>query len=152
MTTEPSTANTETDTANAGSMQASEDQSQQTAGSGLSTSDLVSAQKTSGTNTSNTEVETRSTGDSAPLFGESDAKGFRDRWTSIQGSFVDDPRQAVQQADGLVADTIQRLAQMFAQERDSLESQWSSGQDVDTEALRVALQRYRSFFDRLLSV
>ncbi|HZU61018.1 MAG TPA: hypothetical protein VE983_08635, partial [Solirubrobacteraceae bacterium] len=61
-------------------------------------------------------------------------------------------KQAVQQADGLVADVIQRLAQVFADERNKLEDQWSSGGDADTESLRKALQTYRSFFDRLLSV
>ena len=77
--------------------------------------------------------------------------GFRTRWESIQTAFVDSPRQAVEDADGLVAELMQRLAQTFTQERESLEGQWSRGDDVSTEDLRVALQRYRSFFERLLS-
>jgi hypothetical protein len=68
----------------------------------------------------------------------------------VQAGFVDEPRSAVQNADALVAEVIQRIAEGFAQERDSLEKQWSGGENVDTEKLRIALQRYRSFFTRLL--
>lgn len=81
-----------------------------------------------------------------------DATGdVRGRWESIQIGFVDEPRRAVEQADALVAELMQRLAETFASERSQLESQWDRGEDVSTEDLRVALQRYRSFFDRLLS-
>jgi hypothetical protein len=47
---------------------------------------------------------------------------------------------------------MKRLAETFADERTKLEQQWDRGDQVDTESLRVALQRYRSFFDRLLSL
>jgi hypothetical protein len=87
-----------------------------------------------------------------PLFPAGDAEAMRSRWTEIQGAFVDEPRRAVEQADGLVAEAIKRLAEMFAQERGRLEQQWDRGDDVDTEELRQALQRYRSFFTRLLAV
>jgi hypothetical protein len=86
-----------------------------------------------------------------PLLGREDAHGFRSRWETIQTAFVDSPRQAVEDADGLVADLMQRLAQTFTDERQALEAQWSRGDDVSTEDLRVALQRYRSFFERLLA-
>jgi hypothetical protein len=86
-----------------------------------------------------------------PLLAADEADGFRNRWESIQTAFVDSPRQAVEDADGLVAELMQRLAQTFTDERQSLESQWSQGDDVSTEDLRVGLQRYRSFFERLLS-
>jgi hypothetical protein len=86
-----------------------------------------------------------------PLLGGDEAGGFRDRWQSIQVRFVDEPRQAVEEADSLVAELMQRLAQTFHDERENLESQWSRGDDVSTEDLRVGLQRYRSFFERLLS-
>lgn len=76
---------------------------------------------------------------------------FQGRWESIQTTFVDDPRNAVENADALVAELMQRLADGFARERERLEEQWSRGEDVSTEDLRVALQRYRSFFRRLLS-
>lgn len=74
------------------------------------------------------------------------------RWHEIQAGFVDAPRQAVQEADALVADLLNRLMQVFAAEREHLESQWSRGEDVSTEDLRLSLQRYRAFFQRLLSV
>ncbi len=88
----------------------------------------------------------------APLLAANDAQAFRARWDAIQTGFVDEPRRAVEQADTLVAEVMQRLAQVFAEERANLEGQWGRGADVSTEDLRLALQRYRSFFDRLLSV
>lgn len=87
-----------------------------------------------------------------PLFSQEEAKDFRTRWDAIQVGFVDEPRQAVQQADSLVAGAMKRLAEMFAAERAKLEGQWDRGDDVSTENLRLALRRYRSFFGRLLSV
>ena len=88
---------------------------------------------------------------STPLFPENEATNFRSRWTEIQVAFVDEPRQAVEEGDALVADVIKRLARTFADERSKLEGQWGRGDNVSTEDLRVALQRYRAFFDRLLS-
>jgi hypothetical protein len=87
----------------------------------------------------------------APLLGTDETGGFRERWQSIQVRFVDEPRQAVEDADSLVAELMQRLAQTFHEERENLESQWSRGDDVSTEDLRVGLKRYRSFFERLLA-
>jgi hypothetical protein len=87
-----------------------------------------------------------------PLFSLEEAKDFRARWDAIQVGFVDEPRQAVQQADSLVAGAMKRLAEMSAAERAKLEGQWDRGDDVSTEDLRLALRRYRSFFGRLLSV
>ncbi|GGX96598.1 hypothetical protein [Streptomyces anandii] len=78
-------------------------------------------------------------------------QSFRDRWQEIQGRFVDDPREAVHSADGLVADVMRTLATTFARHKQDLEGQWSQGERVDTEDLRRALRRYRSFFNRLLS-
>jgi len=86
------------------------------------------------------------------LLATDELQTLRSRWDSIQTGFVDEPRHAVEQADSLVAEMMQRLAQLFADERSKLESQWSRGDNVSTEDLRVALQRYRSFFDRLLSI
>jgi hypothetical protein len=86
------------------------------------------------------------------LFQDSDLSDMRRRWSDVQASFVDEPRRAVEQADALVAETMQRLAQTFASARENLEHQWDRGDDVTTEDLRVTLQRYRAFFDRLLSM
>ena len=87
-----------------------------------------------------------------PLFSAEEAKTFRGRWDAIQVNFVDEPRPVVEQADGLVALAMKRLAEIFAAERARLEGQWDRGDNVSTEDLRLALQRYRSFFGRLLSV
>ena len=89
---------------------------------------------------------------STPLFPSSELESLRTRWKEVQTAFVDEPRRAVEQADGLVASAMKRLAEVFADERSRLEKQWDRGDSVSTEDLRVALQRYRSFFDRLLSV
>jgi hypothetical protein len=87
-----------------------------------------------------------------PLFAPDEAKDFRLRWDTIQATFVDEPRRAVEQADGLVAEAMKRLAEVFAKERATLEGQWARDESVSTEDLRLALRRYRSFFGRLLSV
>jgi hypothetical protein len=99
-------------------------------------------------------VETARNADNAaqPLFLEDVANDFRSRWDKIQTGFVDEPRQAVQQADELVAQAIKRLAEKFAEERNRLEQQWDRGDQVNTEDLRVALRTYRSFFQRLLTI
>ena len=77
---------------------------------------------------------------------------YRSRWHDIQAEFVDHPRQAVEEADGLVSEVMQELSKVFTDERRNLEAQWDTGEDADTEDLRVALTRYRSFFERLLAV
>jgi hypothetical protein len=99
-------------------------------------------------------ARSRSTPDEAPtpLFASQESDDFRHRWSDIQTGFVDEPRQAVERADELVASAIKRLAEIFADERASLEEQWARGGDASTEDLRLALRRYRAFFDRLLSV
>jgi hypothetical protein len=86
-----------------------------------------------------------------PLLPDDERERFSRLWLEIQASFVDEPRTSVEQADSLVADLMQRLAAGFSNERERLEGQWDSGNDVGTEDLRVALTRYRSFFDRLLA-
>lgn len=88
----------------------------------------------------------------SPLFAENEVGDYRSRWGNIQAAFVDEPRHAVEEADSLVAQLMKKLAEGFAGERERLEKHWDSGQNVSTEDLRIALQRYRSFFDRLLKV
>jgi hypothetical protein len=85
------------------------------------------------------------------LLDPADAGGFRHRWSDVQARFVDDPQDAVRTADGLVAELMQSLAQGFSEHKGRLESAWQSGGTPDTEELRQALQRYRSFFNRLLA-
>jgi len=91
-----------------------------------------------------------STGSLAALLSREESEQFRARWNEIQGKFVDEPRTAVQQADALVSEVSAQITQMFAKEHSSLEGQWKQGNDVSTEELRKALQRYRSFFNRLV--
>ena len=87
-----------------------------------------------------------------PLFSGLEMGDFRSQWNKVQTGFVDEPRRTVEEADKLVAAVMQRLAEGFANERSGLEKQWDRGDNVSTEDLRVALQRYRSFFDRLLKL
>jgi hypothetical protein len=91
-------------------------------------------------------------GKDTPLFPDQETIGYRSRWDQIQTSFVDEPHKAVEQADALVAETMKKLAEMFAHEHENLEHQWNKGDQASTEDLRMVLQRYRSFFDRLLTV
>ena len=76
---------------------------------------------------------------------------FVARWQEIQAGFVDEPRRAVQDADALVVDMMDRLARMLASEREQLESLGEAGK-VSTEDLRLGLRRYRALFDRLMAV
>jgi len=135
----------------------------------LSTADLaIAAERSAGASTTDLkrnigqrEIE-RARADGAPadvqaprdtpLLAADVVSQLRNQWTDIQAGFVDEPRRAVERADGLVADAIKRLAETFSNERTQLEGQWDRGGDVSTEDLRQALQRYRSFFSRLLSV
>ena len=89
---------------------------------------------------------------SEPLFAGDESSRLKADWDKIQASFVDEPRQAVEQADHLVATAIKRLAEIFAEEKGRLEGQWDRGDEVSTEDLRQALRRYRAFFGRVLSV
>jgi hypothetical protein len=79
-----------------------------------------------------------------------ESNDLRARWESIQTSFVDEPQESVEKADALVKDVIKRLTRTFEETRDSLETQLAETDDVSTEDLRIGLQRYRSFFERLL--
>jgi hypothetical protein len=97
-------------------------------------------------------AKSRDTERYAPLFENKSADQFRNQWLEIQSRFVDDPSVSVKEADELVNQVIQNITHMFANERNSLETQWNSGDKVSTEELRMALKRYRSFFDRLLSL
>ncbi|MPZ77101.1 MAG: hypothetical protein GEU77_11320 [Deltaproteobacteria bacterium] len=90
--------------------------------------------------------------DLSPLFTGNEEQDFRTRWKDIQTGFVDEPRQSVEQADELIAKLLHRLAESFSEQRSSLEHQWEKSDSVSTEDLRLALRRYRSFFDRLLSI
>jgi hypothetical protein len=117
---------------------------------GATTTDTGEAAEARGDERPGKAAEERGDEDAALLPDEL-ATEFQGRWESIQTTFVDDPQDAVEKADALVAELMQRLADGFARERERLEGQWSRGEDVSTEDLRVALQRYRSFFRRLLS-
>ena len=113
----------------------------------MTTTDLANEMK-SGTQEATANV---APSNHTPLFADNETANFRSQWQDVQASFVDDPRNAVKHADELVASTIRRLAEIFSDEKTKLESAWAQGGEGDTEALRQALRRYRSFFDRLLS-
>jgi hypothetical protein len=87
-----------------------------------------------------------------PLLDEGEVEEFRSRWLDIQTEFVDDPRHSVENADELVARVINSITENFASERTALEDQWNRGKEASTEDLRIAITRYRSFFNRLLTL
>ena len=125
----------------------------------VTTADPAGTTRASGAENERAEAEQDESGqreadgdrERSPLLPQEEAEDFQGRWATLQTSFVDEPRRAVQEGDALVAELMQRLANSFADERQGLEAQWDRGDDVSTEDLRIALQRYRSFFDRLLS-
>lgn len=80
------------------------------------------------------------------------AQDLRRRWDAVQTGFVDEPRKSVQEADQLVGSAIDRLSESFSAQRKTLEGQWDRGDNVSTEELRLALRRYRAFFQRLLAI
>jgi len=94
-----------------------------------------------------TDARAERNADLAPLFAEGMAGDFRAHWNIVQQGFVDDPQNSVREGDELVAQVIKSLAETFAQQRAQLE-----GEQGSTEDLRLALRRYRSFFERLLSI
>jgi hypothetical protein len=98
----------------------------------------------SATTSTNEELE--------PLFEDEEAEKFRTQWLNIQSKFVDNPRESVREADELVAGVLKSVTMSFHDRRTSLEKQWNNGGNVSTEDLRLALKRYRSFFDRLLTL
>ena len=100
----------------------------------------------------NEEQGTRGVTETTALFPDDQLRDLQARWNDVQTGFVDEPRSAVERADGLVASTMQQLAEAFSKERSKLEQQWDRGDNISTEDLRVAFQRYRSFFRRLLSM
>ena len=122
------------------------------AGDRLSTADLAQAGDRTLVTPPPAAPRNGSSEPNEPLFAANDTQDFRSRWEKIQIGFVDEPRKAMEQADELVASTIKRLAEVFASERHKLEAEWDKNDNVSPEDLRVALRRYRSFFDRLLSV
>ena len=87
----------------------------------------------------------------SPIFPKNEADQFRSRWNSIQATFVDEPRKAIEEADKLVASAIQRMNQVYSEERAKMEGAWKRGEHVSTEDLRITLQHYRAFFGRVMS-
>lgn len=85
------------------------------------------------------------------LFAPTSAEEYRNRWNDIQVGFVDGPGRAVVDADALVAEVIERVAETLAHERGRIEHEWRRTDPPSTEDLRVALQRYHAFIERLLS-
>jgi hypothetical protein len=86
------------------------------------------------------------------LFADHELSELQSRWADVQAAFVDDPKDSVQQADGLVNDVVEQITTNFSQARSRLEEQWARGEVASTEDLRVALKSYREFFQRLLTV
>jgi len=91
-------------------------------------------------------------GPPSALVAKREMEDLRARWTAVQAAFVDDPRKSVQEADELVSSAIQQISESFREQRSRLEKQWSKGGEASTEDLRLSLQQYRTFFERLLSM
>lgn len=125
---------------------------------GLSTDDIAgrpradeSASQSEPDPVATPDAATQQAGVELPLLDEGEADAFLGRWREVQSRFVDDPQAAVRDGDGLVAELMQALARRFSERKGDLEEQWNKGGQPDTEDLRLALQQYRSFFQRLLA-
>jgi hypothetical protein len=116
----------------------------------LTTAEEPSAARTEPPQTENEPSSEPSTERS--LLADNDLSGLRSRWDDVQAAFVDNPKECVQKADTLVAEVVEQLTTGFSDARSRLEAQWARGEKVSTEDLRVALKRYRDFFQRLMSV
>jgi hypothetical protein len=115
-------------------------------------SPTVSTHSPTGEARSPTAGTDSSTSTEESLFAEDELLGLRSRWDEVQSGFVDDPKDCVQKADGLVSDVVDQLTTGFSEARSRLEAQWARGEEASTEDLRLALKRYREFFERLLAV
>ncbi|HUI82495.1 MAG TPA: hypothetical protein VLY24_31450 [Bryobacteraceae bacterium] len=107
---------------------------------------------TSPTHTTKSAAAPANIDSSFPLLPLDITEDLRKRWDNVQVGFVDEPRDAVKQADELVAHAIKKLSESFTEARANLEGQWTRGGDVNTDDLRVAFKKYRSFFQKLMSV
>lgn len=90
-------------------------------------------------------------GDHPGLVPADRARGYQDRWNALKGDFVDEPRAAVGSANALVGEVLDEIEATFRRQREQIEHDLDS-QGASTEELRLALNRYRSFFERLLSM
>jgi hypothetical protein len=116
---------------------------------------LTTGAESSAARTERSKMETEPSSEPSTersLLADNDLSGLRSRWDDVQAAFVDNPKECVQKADTLVAEVVEQLTTGFSDARSRLEAQWARGEKVSTEDLRVALKRYRDFFQRLLSV
>lgn len=77
---------------------------------------------------------------------------LKSRWNSIQIGFVDNPRSCVEKADALVKEILERIEKAVSDQRSILDGQQNQHEEISTEDFRIALQNYRSFLYRLLTV
>jgi hypothetical protein len=116
---------------------------------------LTTADESSAGRTESSQMETEPSSEPSAersLLADNDLSGLRSRWDDVQAAFVDNPKECVQKADTLVAEVVEQLTTGFSEARSRLEAQWARGETASTEDLRVALKRYRDFFQRLMSV
>jgi hypothetical protein len=115
---------------------------------------LNEPRKTEDAEVRNAPVEIRPVHTESPrtLFSRQQAEDLQSRWSTIQTSFIDEPRRAVKEADALVAVAIRQISDSFSDQRKQLEGRWSQDDKASTEDLRTTLQQYRSFFSHLISM
>jgi hypothetical protein len=85
----------------------------------------------------------------ASLLGSLDTADIRNRFLDIQAGFVDEPRQAVEEAGRFVDDLLRQVADALHAQRGQLAGPTA---EASTEDLRLALRSYRQFVDRLLGL
>jgi len=87
--------------------------------------------------------------DADALLASLDAGDIRNRFLDIQAGFIDEPRQAVEEAGRFVDDLVRQVADALQQQRGQLAG---ATEEASTEDLRLALRAYRQFVDRLLGL
>jgi len=89
---------------------------------------------------------------STSFLSQTEAQSFRSRWEGVQFGFVDDPKQSVEQAIHLIGDTVKQLTESLDAERQKIGQPLQRVDMPSTEDLRLILRRYRSLFERLVSI
>jgi hypothetical protein len=90
--------------------------------------------------------------DTDRVFSDDQANGFRDRWSEVQASFVDNPTTAVRSADQLVGEVVAALNAALEERQRTLGEGWRDAPDSATEDMRAAFVRYRAVFQRIIGL
>ncbi|WP_324792602.1 hypothetical protein SJX93_01345 [Streptomyces cyaneofuscatus] len=114
------------------------------------TTDTASSSRTGTGATTDTGREA-ATGKDRPLFSADEREKFDARIHQAVAGFVENPRQAVQEADAAFDEVVAGLTKALADRSRLLRADRDGERsDAETEDLRIALQQYRDLTERLV--